>query len=378
MKICLITSEFPPIIGGIASHVYELARALIANDADVTVVHPTESPTIDLVNELPGGQVIRPRVIKAEPFYTWQLRYWLKQNLPLSDFDLIHVHGVRPLAAAKGLGVPLVFTNHSSGFLARQRAGFIRKFRTKMLLRGIDYLLGPSDELVKSAQLFAYSGPSKMIANGVDATRFKPGPSTKRAEWGITADEVVILLARRLVPKNGVVYFAKAVAQLPLEGTRIIVAGDGIDRDEMREILADSGRLNDCLFLGSISNIDMPDIYRASDIAVLPSLAEATSIAGLEAMACGLPLVGTSVGGIPTIINDGHSGLIVPPRDPKALAEALTCLINSPEMRNKMGDTALQRIEDEFSWPVIAQQTIDAYKECLFQTTPHQRRVGHW
>jgi glycosyltransferase involved in cell wall biosynthesis len=377
MKICLITSEFPPVIGGIASHVYELARALIAVGVDVTVVHPTEAQTAQRGNELPGGKIIRPSVIKAQPFYTWQLRNWLKQNLTLSEYDLIHVHGVRPLAAAKGLGVPLVFTNHSSGFLARHRAGFIRKFRTQRLLRGIDYLLGPSDELVQSAQIFGYQGPARMIANGVDATRFKPGPSTKRVEWGVPSDEVVVLLARRLVPKNGVVYFAKAIEHLPNKNVCIVIAGDGIEREEMKKILTEAGRLNSCVFLGSVSNQDMPDIYRASDIAVLPSLAEATSIAGLEAMACGLPLVGTSVGGIPAIIDDGQSGIIVPPRDPKALAGALTRLVNSPELRQDMGKRALERIEKEFSWPMIAHQTHEAYKACLLQAGAHQSRVGH-
>jgi len=377
MRICLITSEFPPIIGGIASHVYELARALITDGVQVTVIHPSTISDANVNAQLPGGIVIRPRLMKAQPFYTWQLKCWLKRNLKIEDYDLVHVHGVRPLAAVKNLGLPVVFTNHSSGFLARQSAGLVRKFRTRLLLRGIDLLLGPSDELVKSARVFGYNGPAKMIANGVDASRFNSGPSSKRSEWGIAADDIVIVLARRLVPKNGVVYFARAITLLHSQKTKIVIAGDGVDRKEMERILTDAGRQDQCLFLGGIPNRDMLDIYRAADIAVLPSLAEATSIAGLEAMACGLPLVGTSVGGIPAIIADGQSGIIVPPRNPDALAEALRRLISDRSMRLSMGEYARRRVDEEFSWPRIAKQTLEAYDECLSGIRSHQRRVGH-
>lgn len=365
MKICLLTSEFPPVIGGIASHVYELARALIADGLDVTVVHPEANPITPAKDELPGGRVLRPKLIKAQPFYTWHLRRWLTRHIATGGYDLIHVHGMRPLAAAKYLGIPLIFTNHTSGFLARLNANFFRKWRTRNLLWGIDYLLGPSDELVESARVLGYRGPARMIANGVDATRFMPGPSLWRAEWGIPSDELVVVLARRLAPKNGVIWFAQAVAELPLSKVRIVIAGDGTERDQMTEILRSSGKLDRCLFLGSVPNMDMPDLYRAADIAVLPSLAEATSIAGLEAMACCLPLVGTKVGGIPAILAHGQSGLLVPPKDPKAMAEALAYLIDHREVCLSMGQFARHRIENEFSWPMIARQTQLAYKACL-------------
>lgn len=109
----------------------------------------------------------------------------------------------------------------------------------------------------------------------------------------------------------------------------------------------------------------MPEIFRSADISVLPSLAEATSIAGLEAMASGLALVGTNVGGIPTIIYDGVTGLIVPPRDPAALAEALDSLCANSETRKAMGQAARARVEAEFSWPKIAEETRHIYEACL-------------
>jgi glycosyltransferase involved in cell wall biosynthesis len=365
MKLCLITSEFPPVIGGIASHVYELARALSAKGVSVTVVHPVAPGTKTIKGDAQGFKVLRPDIIRSKPFYDYALHRYLRTLQSEHRFDLIHVHGVRPLAATKGLGIPVVFTNHSSGFLARHHAGFIRKWRTKRLLKHVDALIGPSDELVESAKFFGYNGPAHMIANGVDAERFKPGAGIKRSAWAVNEDDTVILLARRLVFKNGVIGFAEAVAQMKAHNFRIVIAGDGPDRAAMTTILEKANRLDRCIFLGRISNADMPDIFRSADVSVLPSLAEATSIAGLEAMASGLPLVGTNVGGIPTIINDGVTGLIVPPRDPGALAIALDALCTHKDQRQKMGQAARARVEAEFSWPKIAEETRHIYEACL-------------
>ena len=369
MKLCLITSEFPPVIGGIASHVFELARALSAKGATVTVVHPVAPGTIQSGPDSYNFNVLRPEIIRLKPFYDFALHRYLRTLQSEHHFDLIHVHGVRPLAATKSLGLPVVFTNHSSGFLARHHAGIIRKWRTHRLLAHVHALIGPSDELVESAQFFGYRGPANMIANGVDAERFTPGEGTKRKAWNISENDTVILLARRLVFKNGVIGFSEAVAQMTAANFRIVIAGDGPDRAKMTEIFDKARRLERCLFLGRISNTDMPDIFRSADVSVLPSLAEATSIAGLEAMASGLPLVGTNVGGIPTIIADGVTGLIVPPRDPIALAQALDRLCANRDRRKKMGQAGRARVESEFSWPKIADETLLVYNNLLRSTS---------
>ena len=117
--------------------------------------------------------------------------------------------------------------------------------------------------------------------------------------------------------------------------------------------------------LGSVNNNDMPDIYRACDISVLPSLMEATSITGLESMASGLVLVGTKVGGIPALIEEGKTGFLVPPRDPEAMAEKLIPLIRDKARCKQMGEAAREKAKTEFSWPVIAGQTVEVYRKYL-------------
>jgi glycosyltransferase involved in cell wall biosynthesis len=375
LRVLLLTGEFPPDIGGIGSHVAELARVMASMGGELTVVHPQGlgapgwggAPEPAGVPEgLPGGlRVLRPALIKAQPFYTLMLKRWLTQAQTDIGFDLVHVHGIRPLGATVGLGVPTVFTNHSSGFLARLEASPWRRRRTARLLRHVAHVIGPSDQLVEAARAFGYAGPATMIANGVDSERFRPGDTALRQAWGIGADEVVVVLARRLVEKNGVVWFARAVALLGDLRFRVVIAGDGAERAEMTAILDAAGLLERVRFLGAVANTEMPAIYAAADLSVLPSLAEATSIAGLEAMASGLPLVGTRVGGIPTILEDGVTGLLVPPRDPKALAAALRRVIGDGELRRRFGAAARRKVEQEFSWPTIAGRTLAVYRDCL-------------
>lgn len=365
MRVLLVTSELPPDVGGIGSHVAELARGLVSEVDRVTVVHPQSFGSKLPRKEKQAFEVNRPRLIKGEPFYGAMLHRWLVKEHARAPFDLVHVHGVRPLSATRGLTAPTVFTNHSSGFLARLKASPERQKRTAALMQHVAWLIAPSDELVEAAQTLGYHGPATMIPNGVDPARFSPGPSPVRGKLGVGADETVILLARRLVEKNGVTWFARALGPLKGKAFRVVVAGDGAERAAMEAILAESGMLERTIFLGSVSNTDMPDLYRAADLSVLPSLAEATSIAGLEAMASALPLVGTNVGGIPTILEDKMTGLLVPPREPEAMAQALGLLISDADLRRRMGAAARAKVEREFTWPVIVRRTVDVYRATL-------------
>jgi len=377
IRILLLTSEYPPDVGGIASHVSELAKALAPGAASVEVVHPRSIGAAIQASDHTGPCVHRPGVVKGEPFYQAMLRWWLARKLARRPVDILHVHGVRPLAATRGLAARTVFTNHSSGFLARLRTSPARKRRTARLLEHCDYVIGPSDELVDAARAFGYLGPAAMIPNGVDVERFRPGASPLRREWGIEQDEIVILLARRLVEKNGVTNFAGAVRLLDPKSFRLVIAGDGPERSKMIAILSDAHLLDRTRFLGAVSNFEMPAVYRAADISVLPSLAEATSISGLEAMACGLPLVGTRVGGIPAIMADGETGLLVEPGHPEQFAAALRRLISESGLRARLGAAARTRAEQEFSWPEIARRTLHVYRECLARAVPSGNALGY-
>ena len=119
------------------------------------------------------------------------------------------------------------------------------------------------------------------------------------------------------------------------------------------------------VLLGDIPHTEIQKYYQISDIVVLPSLMEATSLSGLEAMSCGKPLLGTDVGGIPEIIEDGKNGCLVPPENEKKIADALNVMLNDRERLNKMGKYGRFLATERFSWHQVAENTLAVYEQVL-------------
>lgn len=377
MRIGLITADFHPNVGGVAAHVVELGKALVKNGHEVHVVTLPLGEEQTRSSDLHGMLVHRPRIPKGKPLYSWLTRFWLNRFLSETPLDVMHVHGLRPLEATSGLTIPVVFTNHTSGFLKRIQKGAFERARLARRLAHVSHVLAPSDELVEATKSVGYPGPVHFIPNGVDTSRFRPAAAGDESEsdfnsmavkfrfdWTRTDDEVVVLLARRLVEKNGVTVFAEAVTRLEnRDRVRIVFAGDGAERARVEQILRDGGMLGRSVFLGNVPNPRMPGIYRAADLSVLPSFMEATSITGLESMATGLPLIGTRVGGIPVLIDDGMSGLLVSPGEPDEIAAAIDRLVADEALRKAMGEAGRQSAVANFSWANIAERTSEVYRQ---------------
>ena len=363
MKVGLVTADYFPNVGGVAAHVVGLGEAIAQAGHEAHVITLPLADERKRISQLGNVAVHRPLIPKAKPFYSWLLHYWLRQFLKTSHLDILHVHGLRPLEATKNLDVPVIFTNHTSGFLKRISKGEREHRKICKRLEHIQHILAPSHELAETIQQIGYTGPVDYIPNGVDTDRFYPDSTSFRQQHDIKQDEIVILLARRLVEKNGVIVFAKAVTKLKELPIRIVFAGDGPERGKIENLLKTADMHDKAVFLGNIPNSTMPEIYRMADISVLPSFMEATSITGLESMACGLPLVGTTVGGIPSLITENNNGYLVPPSDPAALADAIRKLVKDSKLRHDMGLAAREKVINEFSWQTIAQRTIDIYKQ---------------
>ena len=361
MKIIMVTNEFPPSIGGVQTHVYELSRAMVRLGHDVVVITRLADNILPATEEMDGVRVYRHKLPNNHLVYDWKLHRILKKLIKNQGFEVVHIHGMRPLDACKRLNVPIIFTNHTSSFLKRVKKGpkVLEKMRKQLAVA--ELVLAPSDELVDATLMTGYDGATQFISNGVDVNRFFPAENDWREKLNIPTEAFVAVLARRLVEKNGVLYFAKAIALAHRSDLHVIVAGDGADRTSFEKIINDAGCSDRVHMLGGVDNNQMPSIFSAGDVSILPSLMEATSIAGLEAMACGLPLIGTNVGGIPVIIDHDKTGLLVEPRSPEALSEALITLCDNRELTMQMGKASLERVTAEFSWDIIAEQTIQSF-----------------
>jgi glycosyltransferase involved in cell wall biosynthesis len=164
------------------------------------------------------------------------------------------------------------------------------------------------------------------------------------------------------VPKNGVIYLAKATRYIQQDQLRFIVIGDGPERDTVEnEFIRNCGKR--VMMLGNKTHDEIIDYYSAADFSILPSLMEATSISGLEAMAAGLPLVGTRVGGIPELIKEGENGYLCRPEDPEDLAEKINKLL-SRDLKS-LGELSRIMVEENFEWKRVAEKTRQAYETVL-------------
>lgn len=357
--------DFPPNVGGVAAHVYELGRELARQGHQVRVASFRIPATTPARETLAGMDVERAT---PGPRWMWRhnLRRMLKGAVDAFRPDVIHVHGLRPLTPARGLGVPVVFTNHTSGFLKRLERGRLAVWRVGRMMGHVACTIAPSRELVEAGIKAGYPADrSRYIPNGVDATRFNPGNdgTALRAGLGIPADDLVVLAARRMVPKNGMKYLAQAAKGFLRAGVTLVMVGDGEEFPLVQRILAADGVRDRVILAGGRPNTDMPAFYAAADLIVLPSLKEATSITGLEAMATGRPLVGTRVGGIPELIEDGETGLLVEPANPEALAAGVRRMLDDADLRIKAGQACRRRVLAEFAWEAIAARTVDVYRE---------------
>ncbi|NJM09102.1 glycosyltransferase family 1 protein, partial [Candidatus Gracilibacteria bacterium] len=223
--------------------------------------------------------------------------------------------------------------------------------------------------------------------------RFRPVPRDEaRHQVGLDHTDLLITYVGRMLPRKDVRNIVRALALLPTltaDGRRIkllIVGGESSAPDRsstpeigvLQDLAGDLGVAERVQFVGKRQPDVLRDYYSAGDIVVTTPWYEPFGLTPLEAMACGRPVIGSAVGGIAFTVQDGVTGLLVPPRDPRALAAALSQLIAQPTLREQMGRAARARVEREFTWATVAARTAALYDE-LIETAPtalRSRSVG--
>ena len=212
-----------------------------------------------------------------------------------------------------------------------------------------------------------FKGTPKVIPNGVDVARFTAAyePSTLsqlRADWHVTKEDILIVTASRLVLKNGTDDLIRSLTSLPKE-YKLIIAGDGDDRDKLR-VLTEQKQLADrVVFLGSLSHDQLPAVLKACDIFCRPSLSEGLGNSFLEAMAAGLPIIGTPVGGIPDFLTDGETGVFCQPRDPESIAKAALRIQTEPGLRERLIKQGAELALKGYDWESISKGIGQMLKE---------------
>ena len=376
MRVVMLSTSFPPEIGGIQAHVTNLAQSLTAQGHQVRVVTVRRNRSERVRDNFRGLNVTRvPQLNLPKTLTTQYLALSTALLIALrarGQADVVHYHTFWPdafTAFVVNKFVPTIYTVHESRFLIMAEQAESQR-RLKLALKPFQGIIAPSTELLEVArQLGVSSDRSVFIPNAVDSNKFSTDVARGfvRAGYDIPADQVLILCPRRLVPKNGVEFLIESLHLIrhQLNKISVLIIGEGPEREKLEARVRELGLQKSVIFGGSQSNDELPAFYADADIVAIPSLMEATSIAGLEAMACARAIVATNVGGLPEIIDDGVTGLLVPPRDPKALAVAITRLLEQPGLRKQLGQAARARVEREFTWDRVATKTSTAYERAI-------------
>lgn len=377
LKIIMLSADFSlPPYGGIAAHLAGLCTALKELGHEITIAVPDYGKG-EHREVYQGMEIVRMRGGSGPRFIRYALRLLalrkaLRNLVREKGADLVHVHDLLvgpPIARAVQGRVPFVFTNHTSVY-----ARWSEKKRFRLLLR---LLVGRPDGIITVSPILkdrsAIHRPLaiELIPSGVDTDRFHPLPKQGEVMKTLKLSEgdPVILYVGRFAPVKGLPYLIGATAKIreSIPNIKLLLAGGGNREEEaaVKEAITDANLENNVLMPGPVPYDLLPGYYSVADVVALPSLMEATSIAGLEAMASGKPVVGTDVGGLPLIIDRCVTGMIVPPRNPEALASALRDLITDAAIRERMARSARLRAEKLFSWRLIAERTTAFYHRVL-------------
>ncbi|MCM8809353.1 MAG: glycosyltransferase family 4 protein [Candidatus Omnitrophica bacterium] len=230
----------------------------------------------------------------------------------------------------------------------------------KTMAKKIDFFFSCSKFNAK--QIEDYCGIKPLILpNGIDTELFKPlQPATKLKEFLEIDEEKILITVCRLVGWKGVQYGVKALKILLEKGYKIkyLIIGEGEYRRNLEKLVKDLEIREKVLFLGNIENSQLPKYYSLAHIAIFPSIADETfGISIGEAMACGVPVISTKVGGIPEVVGD--AGILVNPKDENAIAQSLEHLITNPHIRNELAMRARKRIINLFSWEIIINKFLE-------------------
>jgi len=406
MKITLLTNEYPPhVYGGAGVHVEYLSRELACLDEgrhEVQILCFGDQKEYSLNKKVKGVRL--PSDLPLQDLRYPKLLGTLFRNIfmigSLEETDVVHCHTWYTHLAGclikEIFNVPLVITTHS---LEPQRpwkeeqlgsAYRASSWIEKIAYQNADGVIAVSLSMKKGVHDL-YQVPFekiRVIPNGIDANQYQPklNPSLLTS-YRINADKPFLIFVGRITRQKGIIHLVNAIKYIS-PNVQIVLCAGSPDTEEIGKEMAErveearTQTRNEIIWIRQwVPKSDLITLYSHASIFVCPSIYEPFGIVNLEAMACETPVVASTVGGIPEVIDHGETGLLVPfdplgteswePKDPekfsKDLANAINSLLSSPEKIKIMGTKSQERVVKHFSWKSIARQTLKFYQALVHQ-----------
>lgn len=376
MKVCLVNSFYPPHIGGAETYVSSLARNLEVMGHDVTVYCADSTPSAGMLFD---GAVNVVRMKTPLRFYGTPISCF-PGSFMTEGYDIIHCNFPNPYfsivsaAVSKLKSTPALLTWHNDLPPVTRAASVLvgaHDATSKIYLNVYQRIIATTSVYARtSPTLKKHRSKVKVIPNGVDTEKFNPDVDSTavKVRYGLEGRKTLIFVGA-LTPWHfykgvDVLLSAFASAQKKCDRLKLMIVGGGSMLNHYRQLAEVTCKNGNVVFTGRVADELLPSLYAASDFAVLPSInsSEGFGLALLEAMASGKAVIGSNVGGVPDVIEDWKTGVLVAAGDTDALADRIRTLYADDELRIKMGATgrefALRR-----DWRIIAQMVSSLYRE---------------
>ncbi len=358
LEICLLSKQFPPGVGGAETYAYELAKGLGERGHRVDVYTQSvdsSDETVEVHENVTVYRITKARK-KLVTFETLWFSIQARRRVDFDRYDIVHgtlmpasTIAVTPL---NDIDTSVVVTSHGTSIGEAKSvsletpADYLLKYFFHPMNVAMDFTAGRgTDEIIAisdhaAAELvnrygFA-DGRVTMIPHGVDTDRFYPREEQHPA---VDSSKTTLLYVGRLGARKGLGLALRALARVDDPNIEFLIAGTGRHESRLRELASSLGIADRVRFLGYVPNEELPRLYSSADVFLLPSRYEGFGLVILEAMACGTPVIGTDVGGIPTAVGE-DSGVIVG-RNVTSLADALRSVAVDQKRWVEMADYAV-------------------------------------
>lgn len=414
-RIALISEHASPLAvaggvdcGGQNIYVAQVARHLVATGHEVDVL--TRRDADGLEPEVVWGNGVRVLHLPAGPARAVPKEELLPYMDEFTDaalaiarsrrYDLIHANffmsGMVAAELKQRLGIPFAITFHALGRIRRLHQGDADRFPPERfaieerLVRQADRIVAecPQDEEDLVSLYGADPRRITVIPCGFDPTEFWPlSKPLARVVLGLDPDEPVLLQLGRMVPRKGVETVVRALAVLRdrhgIEPRLLVVGGESEEPDpertpeigRLRAIAAEIGVHDRITWVGRRGRDQLKYYYSAADLFLTVPWYEPFGITPVEAMACGTPVIGASVGGVKFSVRDGETGYLVPPRDPDALAERVAHALADLRLLDAFRVRARRRAEDLFTWRRVTELLIELYDDVIETSSLNNHRA---